>query len=184
MYHIKQDKRAITSAQLIVKGLESCLKEKEFNQITITDIQKASTISRATFYRLFDSLTDVLAYQCDLIFEQLSDSAFLYEDMGKDSPFYYLVQFWLEQEKLMEMIVKSNHMEILYATHQKYADQIGRYLLNLKPDEEKQKEYLIGILTAVLIGVFTVWVNKGKQESARELSELAMGALAACQHLF
>ena len=71
MYHIKKDKRSQTSARLISEGLTKCLQKKDFSKITITDIQKESYVGRATFYRLFDKLPDVLAYQCDQVFEDV-----------------------------------------------------------------------------------------------------------------
>ena len=66
MYHIKHDKRAQASTELICAGLLVCMKEKPFARITITDVQRASTVSRSTFYRNFDCLEDVLALLCDL----------------------------------------------------------------------------------------------------------------------
>lgn len=63
MYHIKNDKRAQASTELICAGLLACMKEKPFARITITDVQRASTVSRSTFYRNFDCLEDVLALQ-------------------------------------------------------------------------------------------------------------------------
>ena len=64
MYHIKNDKRARASTELICAGLLACMKEKPFARITITDVQRASTVSRSTFYRNFDCLEDVLALLC------------------------------------------------------------------------------------------------------------------------
>ena len=65
MYHIKNDKRAQASTELICAELLACMKEKPFARITITDVQHASTVSRSTFYRNFDCLEDVLALLCD-----------------------------------------------------------------------------------------------------------------------
>ena len=61
MYHIKKDKRCQQSAQMIIEGLNQCLAEKEFAKITVSDIQRKTGVSRATFYRLFDDTSDVLA---------------------------------------------------------------------------------------------------------------------------
>ena len=54
MYHIKEDKRAQASVELICDGLKRCLKEKSFESVTISDIQRVSGVSRSTFYRNFD----------------------------------------------------------------------------------------------------------------------------------
>ena len=69
MYHIANDLRAKKSAELICQGLEECLKEMPLNKIHIVNIYKKCFVSRATFYRLFDTIEDVFAYECDLIRE-------------------------------------------------------------------------------------------------------------------
>lgn len=70
MYHIKEDKRAQASVELICDGLKRCLKEKSFESVTISDIQRVSGVSRSTFYRNFDRMEDVLALMCDRVFEE------------------------------------------------------------------------------------------------------------------
>ncbi len=70
MYHIKEDKRAKASVELICDGLKRCLKEKSFESVTISDIQRVSGVSRSTFYRNFDRMEDVLALMCDRVFEE------------------------------------------------------------------------------------------------------------------
>lgn len=77
MYHIKEDKRAKASVELICDGLKRCLKEKSFESVTISDIQRVSGVSRSTFYRNFDRIEDVLALMCDRVFVEafLSDYA-------------------------------------------------------------------------------------------------------------
>lgn len=65
MYHVSNDIRSKKSADLIWNGMKKCLLEKSLDKLHITDIYQKSFVSRATFYRLFDSLPDVIAYECD-----------------------------------------------------------------------------------------------------------------------
>ena len=62
MYHIKNDKRCLKSAERIGDALRSMLDEKPLSDITVTDIQRLSETGRSTFYRLFDNIDDVLLY--------------------------------------------------------------------------------------------------------------------------
>ena len=74
MYHIKRDKRALASVELICAGLLRLMARKPFEKITITDLQKESTVSRSTFYRNFDCLEDVLELLCDRGFQTIFDT--------------------------------------------------------------------------------------------------------------
>ena len=49
MYHIKDDKRCEKSTELIISSVMELTKEKTLNEITISDVQERSTVSRATF---------------------------------------------------------------------------------------------------------------------------------------
>ena len=64
MYHIVQDKRAIRSAEKVIQSLEETLINTSISDISVSRLCTQCRISRATFYRLFDNLTDVLAYRC------------------------------------------------------------------------------------------------------------------------
>ena len=75
MYRIKNDKRSLNSIKLVSDGLVKCLETKEFDNISISDIQKTTYVSRATFYRYFDSTLDVLVYNIDKIFENTIEKA-------------------------------------------------------------------------------------------------------------
>ena len=61
MYHIN-GKRKKDSAKLICEALVSLSKNKDFDDITISEISNVSTISRNTIYRLFDTKEDILNY--------------------------------------------------------------------------------------------------------------------------
>ena len=71
MYHIKSDQRSQSSAAVIVRGLQECLKNTPLKSITVTDIHRVTGISRATFYRLF-------AMQCEK--EQMTNCPNLLRD--------------------------------------------------------------------------------------------------------
>ena len=60
MYHISNDIRTQKSADLIANALNEYILKKDFTEITVTDLQKASSVSRSTFYRLFDNIVYIL----------------------------------------------------------------------------------------------------------------------------
>ena len=80
MYHIKNDKRAYASVELICSSLLELLETTPFEQITISDIQRMSTVSRSTFYRNFDRIEDVLMLLCDRNFDAAFKRA---EEIGR-----------------------------------------------------------------------------------------------------
>lgn len=59
------NKRAQDSQRAIYKGLRRLLERKDLKDITVVDLQNECNISRATFYRNYRNIIDVL----DVIFK-------------------------------------------------------------------------------------------------------------------
>ena len=177
MYHIKDDKRSKTSAALICEGLNQCLKEKTFSKITITDVQQASTVGRATFYRNFDSLADVLTYQCDLVFEQLFEIHEKKQTQSVDELMFFFIDSWMKQNILLEAIVSSNRTDILYDVYRSKTDKFKKQLsINIVMSEE-QLDFLVAIATSCLAGILIVWIQHGKKESAKQLLKVVKNSI-------
>jgi hypothetical protein len=168
MYHIKNDKRSQTSAKLISEGLYKCLEKKIFFDITITDVQHASGTGRATFYRLFDNLSDVLVYQCDKIF---ADIVYKYKDLKNNNPddyFITFIKYWMTHDKLLETIVNCNRTDILFNAQYNSIDNFKIFFSELNIDESKF-DYFLSFLTSVLTSVLSTWIKHGRKETPQEI---------------
>ena len=98
MYHIANDIRAKKSADLIIQGLEECLQEKPLDKIKVIDIYNKTYVSRATFYRLFDNIYDVLSYQCDCLRDETIKSLENKSFNNKKEFAIHCLKLWLKHE--------------------------------------------------------------------------------------
>lgn len=180
MCHIKTDKRSQTSAALIAQGLLRCMESKDFAKITITDVQQESTVGRATFYRLFDTLPDVLAYLCDQAFEEALATV-PHRAQTTRQMIVSFTSFWMDHWRLAEAILQSGRLDILHASNQKYLRQMIRTVNRSAEYSAVQLDYIAGILSAIL----AVWVQNGKQESpaliVEQLTQVAGNLTRALQ---
>lgn len=169
MYHIKKDKRVQTSAVLIGSALIELLKEKEFNQITITDIQRVSTVGRATFYRLFDNTVDVLDYLTDRTTEKiLARHRQLRMGSAKEVVKFY-IQEWMQNEVLLQAIFDSGHVDVMYRSLQKLASEGGRYFFPGLELSQKQMDYIVSLASNAMVGGLSAWILHGKSETAEDV---------------
>lgn len=74
MYHLSSNIKTHQSAKLIYNALCKIILEKDYTTITITELVERVGVGRVTFYRLFDSIRDVLQYRCDAAFIELRES--------------------------------------------------------------------------------------------------------------
>lgn len=177
MYHVSDDKRSKKSAQLIWEGMEKCLQEKSLDKLRITDINQTSYVSRATFYRLFDSLQDVLVYQCDCIYTRLAERLDRSLFQSKKDFFLSLITEWMDQEILVKTLVENGMVNIIYNTHMKNADFMKRIFLEDTALSEREADYLISILANIIPAALNVWYFHGKKEPPEEIYQAVSKSL-------
>lgn len=169
MYHISNDVRAQKSASLIVKAVHQCAKTKKLEDISIADLQRESSISRSTFYRLFDNIVDVLVYQCDCVFQNLFEIVATAQNTNPHDTFITLIQAFMDEYEFIELLSKNNHMEILCDYHRKNMPHIKSIFKIDSIENQWTVDYVCNILSILLPTVLSVWIQHGKQESAEDI---------------
>lgn len=175
MYHVKDDKRALVSAQMIYEGLMECLRTKKIEEITVKELVNASGVGRATFYRNFDSPIDVLHMKCDKCFEEVLSgylAQYNKEQSGRSSLLDYFFSYWMERSDLLEALAAANRMDIITQCHFNHSDIITSFF---KPDMDMDSEdyiYFMSLRTGIATAMLSAWVRTGKTKTAQELSEL------------
>lgn len=175
MYHIQEDKRAQKSATLILEALQECLKEKDYDSITISDICRTSTVSRATFYRLFDCKDDVISWGLDVFFESFCVS--LQGRSIRETLEAYFAA-WMENPEVLDLVIRIHREDIPYASYRKRVDLTEQYFMKMPMSDEH-----IVILSAVITSLLTNWARSGKRETPAALVDVLMrviGDLNAC----
>ena len=177
MYHIQDDKRVQTSVKLIADALLALLEEKPFSQITVTDLQLRSTVSRSTFYRSFDRPEDVLAYLCDQGFETALRKA----EPSAQALGVAGFRYWMHNTAVLEAIVEVHRTDILFASLRRALTQAQH--LPLLSDRAAENDYFVAIVTSVMTGILTTWIEHGKRETPEEVFERVSAGMEAAVQL-
>lgn len=170
MYHIKEkkDKRIQKSVSALTEGLVQCLKTAKLSDISITDICKASNVSRATFYRLFDSPWDVLLYACDAM------TAELVEKMMEPGRFHtkhdfllFVLEYVMAHAVPIRAVYESGRPDIFGKSLQTFSSIVAQYYLEGYGD--KEVTYLRYIVSAMFVGGLYYWEERGEKDSAEDI---------------
>ncbi len=168
MYHISDDLRAKRSARRIGEGLLRCLKNKNLLEITVTDVQKTAEVGRATFYRLFDNVADVLSYLCDNVFEKVGKE-FPTDNRSPKATSLKFIEEWMNNKTLLQAILDCNRADILYNAHSKYLGENKDFFFPDLSISREQMTYLMMTMTACTSACLTAWLKTGAKESPEEL---------------
>ena len=174
MYHIKEDRRSQRSAWAIYEAVAELLRKKGWEEVTVAEIQRVSKVSRATFYRHFDHLADVLAWQCDVLFAKMYEEYQLPKEekaRGAYDFVAHLLKYWTLHSEVLELLLKVHRADIIYDCHVRYFQRFAREMC-LPTEEGEAYAYGMGMRSGLLVGVLTVWLHNRKRQSAEEIFEI------------
>lgn len=165
MYHIAHDQRTRKSAALICEGLAEKLREKPYGEISITDVCAPRGIARTTFYRLFDTLDDVLLYQFDTLFEES-----LRRYSPGDSYAKVILQTAMQTPSLIAAIVSSGRNDLFdFSTRAKETAVLAALQLDVS---KADRLYCTPMLNHMAYAVLSTWVRGGCRETEAELYQI------------
>ena len=171
MYHIKPDKRSHKSATAFCESLAHLLDKKPYDEISISDICQECGIARTTFYRLFDTVDDILIYQFDGLFgESLASYTSQSQSAKRMSYAEIILKITLSNKSLIQAIVSSGRNDLFdFATREKEYSITQNMNLNIN---ERERMYCTPMLNAMIFAVIKTWIANGCRETTDELYRL------------
>ncbi len=180
MYRIKEDARVRRSAETIYQGLSRCLTHKHLEDITPSDIQRVCGVSRATFYRIFDSMTDVLIWKCDRHFYTML-SSFAAQKKAEAERFAfvrYAFEYWTDNSLIVEQLIAVNRADIIYDAMLKHSAIIHDCFAEFFTDSSIDNSYFFAIRSGLVVSILRVWLGRGKQETPEQIAQIISDQLA------
>lgn len=176
MYHIAQDKRVQKSAALICDGMLVCLKEKPLSQITVTDLGNASGVSRATFYRLFDNVMDVLTYQCEQVISSIVGSLLSAppQDRTYRQMTVTILSTAMEHWQLLSAVSSNQRLDIVYRALCKEIPALRQIYKVGETQNDNLEEPFLHCVCSLIATMIDLWIRQGQTQDADALySEFA-----------
>ena len=177
MYHIHGDKRVQRSAEIIINGLMKCLKTKPVSDLSVSDVASAATISRATFYRIFDTPTDALTYLCDTLAEEVVAEHSTFKATTRDEFVLHTLTLWMQRSDKLEAIMRSGRHDLLQAAFGRHSEQFNSDSPQIF--DKSEIDYVKGFFAATMCSILYVWTIRGKRETPEQLLQV-FKKLAIC----
>lgn len=166
------DKRVQQSRACIYTALRQLLDNKPFEKITISELTQKAGVGRATFYRNFASLEDVLMQQSEDTFDRFKQYLTSQQPKEMEGKLSLFFKFWRQHSELLETLVLAHRPGILNEAmdnlHKEQLDSVIDFQ-GLKPTQQK---YLLAILRGMFTNILLQWIERGKKESPEQLGEM------------
>lgn len=173
MYHIKKDKRSKQSCERIYHSLRQCMQTTQFTDITIKEVVEKAEVARATFYRNFDHLEDVLHYEVDRRFEDLYHYL---KNYYSTEPTYFLsffitpfLKYWYADSSIIELLMESKQLSILRDAFEKLLLRGINDYHGEEPVQINHLNYFLSLRSGIAINVLTEWIKSDKNKKPEEI---------------
>lgn len=174
LYHIKHDQRSVRSAAAIYEALIELIKHQPFTSIKVSELVEQAQVGRATFYRNFDMIEDVLRWRCDQVIDELMVYVAEYrQSQLDDSIFPFLkpvLRFFYLHSSIVELLIAAQRLDILQVTLQERLEK-GRPTVIPAGLPAIYLDYGPVIRSSVAVHILAHWVQGGKQEPPDALAD-------------
>ncbi|MFC6177625.1 TetR/AcrR family transcriptional regulator [Companilactobacillus huachuanensis] len=162
---IKQD-----SQIYLITALLQILKNKNLNDITVTQVVKRAGVSRMAFYRNFETLNDVLiAY-----FKPKIDAEFnlIINKVPPEEKIAALGNFFAETSDTMELAVKRNYEFIIQNIFKENMLNFYDAVIDWSNFSAIQKKYWTRFMSAGVYAIWREWLIDGQTDSLNDIHVL------------
>lgn len=170
MYHIGDDIRKKKSADLIAAALRKLMRAGEVDKPNIAMVCREAGVSRATFYRLFDSLDDVSRYLCDEEFEKIFQYYLQERQAGHAlSPVELYWRFFQQDEDGVCAVMQYKKTMLLVESHIRVMERhAAEFFPQMAPGSD-ELVYFIQMRSWMLVGALNAWLKTGRRADVEEL---------------
>lgn len=172
MYHIPNDKRAVSSADNLEKALYELLTTRDMNEISVTDLCHTSGVSRATFYRLYDNPTDILRHGLDNTMETIRQEQSELMATGKPIDLKRNMQLLLAHYEPIEAAVKCHRTDLIHSAIETHLSETRAFIIQMCAHvdaTERQIHYISHLFVGMMTSMLTAWIKGGRKETAAQL---------------
>ena len=156
------------SQECIETALMSLMEHKSFEEITISELVKLAGVSRAAFYRNYETKQDVLLRSCRDAIEDVSASidAVSFEDDPRG--------FWKGLLTVSASYADSLMLIVKAGFGQFILDAITDQILSQEDDRSEEDRYDMIFWCGAVYNLLVRWISGGRKESIEEMTDIGM----------
>jgi AcrR family transcriptional regulator len=171
MKSTKNNDQTSFAKECIFTSLMLLMKEKDFEQISITDITKKAGVSRMSYYRNYDNKKDIIIDYLDHLFIEYINELKAYKDLTAYQFAHQYFIYFRKQEELMKNLIKADLSNLILERFDKYLYVIFKKIIS-KTYPVKINKYHISYTSGGLYKVLVHWINSGLVESDEEMAKV------------
>ena len=164
------------TAEKLKQALLTCLNEKDYADITITELSRLAGISRTSFYLFFESKEALFVALCESIIGKWFQPFFdlnISNEEGRERELFYELIRWLREwapalRRAVSVRTEASDGFLLFAAELENNMRRQKVLQAKETNRQKRYDLFIKIYSVGLIALFQWWLNEGEGFEAEE----------------
>lgn len=163
---------ALRSREWLRRAMLELLAEKSYAEITVKDLCARADLSRPTFYKIYDSKEDVIAYHFAALFALFA--AELPEGHSAEDLHRHFFTFFYRHREFVELLLHNN---LAYLLEEQFEQYLGRLdLFRRTIGRSEHADYLAAYAAGALARLLLRWAADGYRMPPEEIAHLAWQA--------
>lgn len=168
------NKQKQQSMQWLREALLDLMVEKNFNNISITEICDKADLSRRTFYRLYESKEDILKRYADSLCQQYFELFKEEEDLSLSNVANIFFSFWKDYRCFLLILYKQNLIYILLFQFNRLLPEVyvnyKSHLLQVK--DKTSIKYVAFYNAGGFWNLLIKWIEDGCVKTPEDMSRI------------
>lgn len=169
------DARVRYTRMIIEQSFLELLREKPVSKITVTELCERAQLNRATFYKHYLDIPDLMEKIEESLFDQIRES--FGQEKIRLQPFLVKMMFYTRENQSRFLALGGDHGDpnLMTKTFQVcYESAYPLLAQNLVKLKEPEKEMLYSFLSYGAGAILTWWIKNGMQEAPEDVAQLIL----------
>lgn len=156
----------------IFTSLMILMEQKNFREISITEIAKKAGVSRMAFYRNYNLMEDIIISHLDEFFEEYSKQILSREKINNYESACMYFAYFRKHNRLITNLNNSNLTNLILERCTGFLHSLFQDIMFMRSCSEEEDRYCIEFLAGGFYKVLIEWAKSGMKESDEDMAKI------------
>ena len=161
---------ALRSREWLCNALLGMLKTQRFTEITIKDICREANLSRQTFYQIFESKEEIIAYHFEELFSAFRISCADFDGITLTELTRKFFSFFKQHADFIQVLTQNNMSYVLERQFEHYLPEID--LFRRINETESFPDYTVCYIAGALCQILMHWYENKMDLSVDQIAAI------------
>lgn len=158
----------------IFTALMILMEEKDYKEISISELTKKAGVSRMAYYRNYYSKDDIIVQYLDELFTEYYQSIVQEKQMTLFEQTRLFFSYFRNHAKLIQNLIRADITYLILDRFDQYLSNLFQSIISYPDVSPEMRRYRIEYFSGGLYKILIEWVKSGLKESDEEMADIVV----------